>query len=276
MDGKLRAGLFEGLTRLDYEKIPALNWSKLEPYLKSKAHGKAAEMLVKDSEALDTGSALHCAVLRPQDFEREFGMIPEDAPAKRSNADKLWWANFYEQNAGKTMLKPEVLADVNRMAQAVLDNPRANAMLSSPGNKREVVAVWMDPEVGLWCKAQIDLLARVRGVTYVVDVKTGIDISPHGFSNEIARFNMHGQAAWYHNGCNIVAPFDRRFAFIAVEKKVGICTVYDADDALMERGLSDTRLALQRFIEGEAEQRWPGYADGYIGLPKWKLLGGSE
>lgn len=273
VEGKLKAGLFEGLTRLQYEQIPALNWSKLSPYLKTHAHGKAAEMRVKDAEWLDIGSALHCSVLRPQDFDNEFGAIPDDAPQKRSNADKLWWANFYQENAGKTMLKPETLADVRLMTRAVYDNPRAKAMLEAPGNKREVVAVWMDPEFGLWCKAQIDLITRVRGVTFIVDLKSGRDISPYGFSGEIAKFNFHGQAAWYHNGCNIVAPFERRFAFIACEKEVGICTVYDADDPLMERGYTDTRIALQRFVEGENAQRWPGYADGYIGLPNWMLKG---
>lgn len=271
----MKAGLYRGLSKLEYEAIPAIRWSRLSEYLRSPAHGRLASMRAENSDALTVGDALHRAVLEPSQFEVEFGMVPEDAPPKRSKEDKLWWAQFEADNAGRTMLKPDDFRGVREMATSIYGHKRAEAMLNAPGNAREVSAVWMDPEFGLWCKARLDLLTKWNGVTYVVDVKTARDASPYGFSGDIARYYYHGQAAWYVSGLNVLAPFERRFAFIVVEKETAVSVVYDMDDPSMEQGAKETRLAFRRFVESEAAQSWPGYPDGFIGLPAWKLKGGD-
>lgn len=275
-EGKLKAGLYRGLSMLDYQKIPAINWSKVEPYLRSAAHGKAAEMRAEDSDALTVGQAVHRAVLEPALFDTEFGTIPDDAPQKRSNADKAWWAQFYADNAGRTMLKPETLRSVKLMSQAVYDRPRASAMLTAEGNTREVVAVWMHPEFGVWCKGRIDLLTRWQGGTYIADLKTARDASPWAFSRDIKTFNYHGQAAFYKDGLNTIAPFDRKWAWIVVEKEPAVAVVYDCGEATMELGQREARRAMQTYIDAEAAQKWPGYPDGEIDVPAWALKGGGE
>lgn len=270
-EGKLKPGLYRGLSMLDYEKIPALNWSKVEPFLKSAAHGRAAMMRAEDSDALTIGQAVHRAVLEPSLFGEEFGIVPEDAPAKRSKEDKAWWAEFAAANQGRTMLKPDTFRNVQRMAEAVYAHPKANAMLNAEGNVREVVAVWMHPEFGIYCKQRADLLTRWRGGTYIVDLKTARDASEYGFSRDISTFNYHGQAAFYRMGLNVLAPFDRKWAWIVVEKEPEVAVVYECDEATLEQGEADARRAIKTYIDAEAAQSWPGYKDAVIGLPAWRL-----
>jgi exodeoxyribonuclease VIII len=275
VDGKPVQGIYFGISMPEYESIPALNWSRLSGYLKSAAHGKAAEAALDESDELTIGSAVHRAVLEPEKFDEEFGAVPDDAPAKRSNADKEWWRQFYAANQGKTFLKPETLRDVKRMAEVCYAHPRAGKLLTAPGNKREVVIVWMHPTFGLWCKARIDLVTRLGGISYVADLKTSRDASPYGFARDISLFNYHAQLAHYRDGLNIVAPFERSVCFIVVEKDPIIPVVYDLDEASLEQGARDVARAFQTYIDAEAAQSWPGYEDGMIGLPAWRLKGGE-
>jgi hypothetical protein len=112
----VKTGVFEKMSMAEYESIPALRWSRLSEYLRSAAHGKAAESRVEDSDDLTIGQAIHTAVLEPGAWDERFGTLPDDAPAKRSNADKQWWRDFYAANQGKTFIKPETYAMVTRCA----------------------------------------------------------------------------------------------------------------------------------------------------------------
>jgi hypothetical protein len=272
---EVKTGVFEKMSMAEYESIPALRWSRLSEYLRSAAHGKAAESRMEDSDDLTIGQAVHTAVLEPGAWEERFGVLPEDAPAKRSNADKLWWANFYAANQGRTFLKRETYETVRRCAEAVYAHPRANLWLTSPLSKREVVVVWMDREFGMFCKIRCDLVTSVEGLSRLVDLKSTRDASAYGFSRDVNQFHYAGQVAFYLRGLDAVAPFERSAAFIAVEKDPAIAVCYDLGPASLEIGQDEVRRAMTTFIEAEAAQKWPGYPDGVIELPAWRLKGGE-
>jgi len=263
--------LIRGMSFLDYEKLPAINWSRLKPYLKSAAHGKAAERESDDADFLDYGQALHRAVLEPGLFDQEFGTIPEDAPTKRSNEGKAWWQAFEAANVGRTMLKPETLVAVRRGAEAVYAHPRMAAMLNATGSQREVVALAMDPEFGIYRKARLDLLSSWQGESFIVDLKSAFDASNYGMSRAMNTNAYHAQLSFYRQTLNYVAPYDRRAALFAVEKDPTIAVAYDVDEATLEVGEQDVVKAMRTFIESDAAQRWPGYPDGMLSLPAWRL-----
>ncbi len=273
--GEVKTGVFEKMSMAEYEAIPALRWSRLSEYLRSAAHGKAAESRIDETDDLTLGQAIHTAVLEPTEFDSRFGAIPDDAPPRRSNEQKAWWARFQAENVGRFMLKPETLATVKRCAEAVYAHPRANLWLTSPKSKREVVVVWMDPEFGMYCKIRCDLVTSVEGMSRLVDVKSVRDASPYAFSRDMNTFHYAGQMAFYLRGLDAVAPFDRSAAFIAVEKDPAVVVCYDLGPASLEVGRDEVKKALQTFIDAEAAQSWPGYADGIIDLPAWRLRQGE-
>lgn len=270
----VKTGIFEGMPMFEYEAIPALRWSRLSEYLRSPAHGKAAESRFWGSDDLDFGQAVHTSVLEPGEWESRFGVFPEDAPTKRSNDGKAWWRDFEAANKGKVFLKRETVDAVRRCAEAVYAHPRANLWLTSPKSKREVVIVWMD-ECGMYCKARIDLVSNVEGMTRVIDLKSTRNASPYEFGRDIGNYHYAGQLAFYMRGLDAVAPFERSAAFIAVEKDPAVAVCYDLGPASLEVGQDEVKRALATFVESEASQKWPGYPDGVIDMPAWRLRGGE-
>jgi len=269
---EVKTGVFENMSMAEYESIPALRWSRLSEYLRSPAHGKAAESRIFESDALDFGQAVHTGILEPGKFEDRFGVIPDDAPQKRSNVDKQWWRDFYAANQGRTFLKPDTFRQVQRCIEAAYAHPRANVWLTSPKSKREVVIVWMD-KCGMFCKARLDLVSNVEGMTRIIDVKSTRDASPRAFSRDLHEYHYAGQVAFYKRGIDAVAPFERSASFIAVEKDPAVVVCYDLGPASLEAGEDEVNRALAVFVEAEASQKWPGYPDGILDLPPWALKG---
>lgn len=270
------AGVYRGMDYATYSAIPALNWSRLKPYLRSAAHGKNAEMRSKESDALTFGIAVHSAVLEPARFEEDYGTIPDDAPPKRSNEQKQWWADFYSRNKGRTMLDPDVLRDVRLVAEAIYAHPRAGAMLTNPAAAREVVAVTLDPVSGMWLKGRLDAVAQWKGDTYIVDIKTTNDAREYKMSRAMNEFDYCGQLAFYRRILNAVSPYPRSCAIIAAEKDPAMAVVYEIDEASLDVGDEDVDRAISTFTEAEAAGRWPGLQDGILSLPSWRLRNGGS
>lgn len=277
VDGKPIQGIYRGLTVAEYEAIPALRWSRLSNYLTSPAHGLAGEKSADDAEYLDFGQAVHTAVLEPTQLGARFAAIPEDAPIRRGKDNLAWWARFQSENAGKTLLKLEKLEEVKVITKVVYEHPTVNALLTHPKAAKEVVVVWMDKEFGMWCKARLDLVTklRVRGgeLSYLVDVKTSADGSPEGFGRAIADFEYHGQLAFYKRGLQAVAPFERQSGFIVIEKKIPVVAFYTLDDDSLAIGEARVAKAVSVYLNAQTTGKWPGYPDGIVSLPPWKLKG---
>jgi hypothetical protein len=130
-------------------------------------------------------------------------------------------------------------------------------------------------ECGLYCKARPDLVSNVEGMTRVIDLKSTRDADPYNFSRAISTYNYAGQLAFYMRGLDAVAPWDRSAAFIAVEKDPPVAVCYDLGPASLEIGKDEVKKALAAFVECEASQKWPGYPDGVLDLPAWRLRGGD-
>jgi hypothetical protein len=133
----------------------------------------------------------------------------------------------------------------------------------------------MDAEFGMFCKIRCDLVTSVEGMTRLVDLKSARDASPWGFSRDANLYHYAGQVAFYLRGLDAVAPFERSAAFIAVEKDPAVVVCYDLGPASLEVGRDEVKRAMTTFVEAESAQKWPGYPDGILELPAWKLKGGE-
>lgn len=171
------------------------------------------------------------------------------------------------REAGKTILKFQEAETVQRVADAIGMNDVAK--LAMKGGDTEVTLAWQDKETGVWLRCRPDFLpssvrrgAEVRAVS---DLKFMAPeyCSPHGFSNAIRRFGYHLAAAFYFEGiAAIYGHAPTHWIHIIVEKEFPFSiSLYPLPQADIERGKHQMRMAVRRFADCLAADRWPSYAD---------------
>jgi hypothetical protein len=273
-------GLHVGLTRDQYEAIPAINYSTLKLFSRSPAH--AREYMIhppKPTEAMDFGTACHTAILEPMRFDREYVLAPEEIGddgqlhhvTRRSNTGKATWAAFEEANRGKGVLSREEMEACRGISEAIYRHSVAKELLSAPG-KTELAAIWTDPKTQLRCKALLDRFTRHAGWPVIVDLKTTEDARPREFMRGLVRYSYHEQAAFYIEGLRVLAPGRRKWRWVVTEKDrpFGVA-VYEPDDEMLEEGHFLFREHLDQFAECQASGVWPSYPEGIetLTLPRW-------
>jgi hypothetical protein len=261
----LRPGLYPGISRAAYEAIPAINVSTLLHFEKSAAHAREAIVHPrKPTEALEIGTAFHCAVLEPARFANDYAAAPK--VDRRTKDGKATWAKFEEENPDRELLDADDFVMVSRMRDSVWAHPIAKQMLSGIGHN-EVAVVFQDEETGLLCKGLMDRISVFDGWTWIIDPKSTIDASRRGFSREIKKHHYAAKAAFYADGCNVVSPRHRRFAWIAVEKTPPYAVaVFEPDDEAISAGRSQYRRWLRDYEEAKRTNVWPGYPADVQGL----------
>lgn len=269
----LEPGLHD-LSWPEYYALPYLNQSILKEHKRSAAHAQEAMLHPKEqTPALFLGQAIHTAVLEPEKFHEQYVVPPK--VDRRTKAGKTIWLQFEEDNPDKLLMKPEDYDACQSIRSSIERHSLANRLVSTEGAKREATAVWDDPVTGLRCKARIDLITRWEGWTVVVDLKSTIDASPRGFPREVGRYDLAFQAAWYIDGINTIAPLERRFLWIAAEKKGPFAVaVFEPDIATIDSGRRDYRRCLKQHKQCLDSNSWPGYGDlavHELTLPPWAM-----
>ena len=254
----MNTGLYPNLSRAEYEAIDAINISALEHIARSPLHFRENLLHPKaPTEAMEIGTAAHCAILEPPRFASSYAKAPK--VDRRTTVGKQTWAAFEEANHGKEMLVEDDFTNVERMRDAALAHPTAKSLLGGRGHN-EVGLVWRNEETGLLCKGLLDRVSEHLGWTWIVDLKKTQDASPHAFQRSIKKYHYGAKAAWYLDGANAVAPRERRFAWIAIEEEApyGIAIYEPVGDALAA-GRSLYMRWLRRYAECRETDTWPGY-----------------
>ena len=274
-------GIHDGMSREEYGRIEAVNYSLLKHFAKSAAHARHEMLSPSDpTESMDLGTAAHCAVFEPGRFAEEYVLGPN--ATKRTNAGKAVWAEFEERNRGKGILELEEMEACQAMSRAVYAHEIVGPLLAAPG-KNEVVVLWHDAETGLRCKAMLDRLAFYAGWVTIADLKTCRDARPWAFAKMVSELLYHVQAAFYLDGLNTVAPAERKFLWIAIEKEqpYGI-RVYDAGmiPETIEQGRAEYREYLRSYKLSQETGRWNAYPAVIepLSLPRYTLthVGASD
>lgn len=255
------------LTRAEYDATDAINWSTLNPYGRSPAHGLHASRFDPDKAPWRRGRASSMALFEPARFASEVVVFD----GRRDPRSKEWQA-FQAEHAGKEILKPDEHAEVIAIAHAVRTHKDAGPMLTN--GRGEVTVLW-DCE-GHKAKSMLDWLQNDGG--WLVDVKTTRNASPESFGWSVKDFGYLGQAAFYVDAAFQVTGVRRRFAFIAVESTPPhVCQVYRVAEDQLDKGRELYRRLLATWAKCRAEGNYPGYADGPLDLvlPD-RMVGHSE
>lgn len=226
---------------------------------------------VKETEALQLGSAVHAAILEPETFDAEFAFAPK--VDKRTKAGKEEWAKFADENAGKTILKQEHRDVINGIVRSLNSHEIAKGMLS--GGEAEYSYFVKDEETGVELKCRPDYVNHGA----LIDLKTCQDASEAGFTKACINFGYHIQAAFYLDVYNKANGTDlTEFFFVAVETKPPFAiNTFKMGEVEIQLGREMYKKALKEYAEFKKDEKQELSKFGYIkrvneiNFPLWAL-----
>lgn len=250
-----------------YKKWPGTHQSMLK-HMAVPAKARYEEDNQKEpTPSMEFGSALHCAVLEPERFAKEY--VTHGKVDKRTKA----WKDFCDTNFDKLFIHEDVL----RMADSIRSLPSLKMILDDAATVVEASASWTDDETGVLCKGRFDIYNRDLETTS--DIKTTRSASPDGFALEVFKNGYHIQGALYRRACRILGLPCSDFIFFCVENKAPFCAAaYRLQDEVIDLGEAQVVQYLKRLKECEATGQWPGYSNEIlsIGIPSWSFKQLSE
>ena len=303
-----KPGIYPDLTMEEYHSAVAISSTAVRKAMRSIDHLNAyLSEDHKSTAAQELGTAIHSAVLEPDDFKRiyidskppvdvgemyyrhrqtaELLAKGKDVPraaeamgvkeataskyAKLKEVQKLRVHYLRHPPESAPNISNDDLGRAMGAASAVLTHPTASKIIAS-GNA-EISHFWRDEETGLVCRCRPD--SKIDdGI--LVDLKSTTDARPRACQREIFKWGYHVQAAFYLDGVSATerSPFDR-FVFIFVETKApyGV-RVYELSAEAIQRGRDEYRATLAAIAEyRDGGKQWTGYPTHIetIDLPSW-------
>lgn len=259
------------MTEQEYNKAPGIRRSLLWELRKSPAHLKwRMDNPPEATPALIFGQALHAAVLTPEDYGRQFAVMPN--VDRRTKAGREAWDTAAAEAQGRTQIAFDWAEQIAAMVQAVRGNPIAARLLDGP---HETSYSWADPLTGEACKCRTDAETDIGDMHLIVDLKSCQDASTDAFMRDALSYGYDVQAAMYTDGYKACTGNDASFVFAAVEKNPPYAVnILQADTLFMQHGQDRYRHLLGLYHECRQRSQWPGYTGfngdiASLGLPAW-------
>lgn len=189
------------------------------------------------TEDLIVGSAFHKIVLEPQDFDKEFVVMPNID--RRTKIGKEMYAEFQDRAEGKSVITQDQYEMICGMRDSCMANRYVVSLLK--GNVEQSF-YFVDDLTGERVKARPDVWRKAKDRVVIVDFKSCRSALPRDVSRDVAKYHYNLQDAMCTHAVNkcLGTPLEKiDFIFIFVEKKppylVNICLasqdVFDSGDA---------------------------------------------
>lgn len=222
------------------------------------------------SRAFDIGHAVHAKVLGTG---LQAVAYPEDLLASNGAASTKVAKEWAEEQRGLGFvpMKSVEVAVINRITDAVLNNPDARKILEQPHRETSIFST--SPE-GVPVRARFD----IYGDTKAADLKTTADASPRGFNKHVVEYGYYVQEAFYRD----VHLFEtgaelESFSFIAVETSGPYhVAVYPLDVMYLEIGRKLAREARDTYQRCVETCTWPGIEGELLAPPNWLIYEHEE
>lgn len=261
--------VYTGLSYEDYDKIDALRQSWLSRLADSPAHLKwhldHTEEESEESDALKFGGAFDTAVFFPEEFARQYVVMPKFD--RRTKEGKASVAAFEFDNTGKKFLSEREYQDVLAMARSVTQSKAAMSLLTNA--EYQLTIVWTDDATGVRCKSRLD--AYNGPLLTPFDLKTTRCV--RAFRRSISDYGYHRQAAMYMEACKQAGLDAEHFCFIAVDKippfPVKVLRLSDLD---IKQAWESCKKLLRTYRNCMIDNVWPSYPDRIedIALTEWE------
>lgn len=257
------------MTEAKYRAAKAVNKSTLWELRKSPAHYKyRLDHPIADTPAMKLGRAVHCAILRPRMFNKEYALLPDDID-RRTKAGRAEMDKFEAANKGKELITAADMRTISAMKKAVMSSPAAELL---KGTKREKDIFWRDPETGMRCKCKMDACKKLDNDTgIIIDLKTCLDASTAAFTRDAIKRGYDVQAAHYIRGFKQKYGLkDVRWWFIVVEKEPPFAVnILKAGDNFIDRGTWQLIDLMDKLRACKQDNRWNAYGVNDLILPAW-------
>lgn len=286
------------LPRESYDSLKSeLNWSRMKELGKSAAHFRyAVEHEREATDLMERGIAGHVATLEPS----RYGGKVYDALDVSTAADGGLYCVWPTANGKRgtkawegasalcKLRRQQLIRQVDhewcvRIASAVHAAEPAARYLRG---RTEATMRWKEHADGVGGGQPFTwrLRSRIDKVAYdgdkpiaLVDLKSTVDASEHGFMNQVARYGYHAQGGMYLDGFRAVTGLSLPYVFIAVEATPPhVVTVFEFpfDDDIFVKGREIYWEHLQLFRRCTERNDWPPYAKGVVRgaqLPRWAM-----
>lgn len=220
------------------------------------------------SAALDLGTIFHAEALgEPPPYV----LIPErvlSASGARSGAN---WKAFQLAHPGKILVKPDEIAPVQLMLDALRRNRAARYLLWEIEGENEFSIRFACRETGVVRRARLDR----KTPEVLVDLKTTRDAAPKGFARAAWDYGYHRQAAWYQDAVEALEGDVRPFLFVVVESAPPYdSAVYSLRQDWIDLGRRQNSRILRRFAACRAAGVWERASFGQVlelSAPPWAI-----
>ena len=200
----------------------------------------------KETPAMALGTAVHQAILEPDDFYDLYHVI--EKIDKRTKAGKLEFEKQMELAKGKIILE----SDTHEIIKSILENFRKND-LAKKYCKGEIELSHYLKYKNIDVRVRPDCINRISN--FICDVKTFQDNSPDAFKRDVYKWGYHLQAAFYMDMLGI-----DNFKFVAVTTTHPYTVeVYTLDDDTIEFGRNAWQLAFTKWQTFLKTNEPPGY-----------------
>lgn len=234
------------------------------------AIARAAIERREHKDAYDLGSVTHGLTLG-----RGCDIVEVTAPNWETKAAQR--ARATARARGAVALLTHQLATARRMADAVLNDNDAAAVLRRLPGSPEAVAVWDEetPTEGtIRCRAMFDRypFPDVPHVPIIGDLKTARDVSDDAIARAVWEHGYHQQADHYERGYRALHGITPLFLFVFVLVDYPHSVrVVDLNSPLRRIASDLNDQAGDVWARCHRDKEWPGYPPGLltIGPPRW-------
>lgn len=251
----------------EYHASPGISKSGLWTiHSKTPAHFKYGERKAEDGDALALGTAIHTAILEPEDFERTVARGPAD---RRGNK----WA---EACSMARLSGCDVILTEKQYAMALQIRDSADRCQVLRDLRPGLIV-----ESSAFVEESDGTLLRCRPDGYsprtnlMLDLKSAQDASPTGFAKACAVYGYHMQDAFYTDVWQAAGGGDvAGFIFLAFEKEPPyLVAPYELTVEAHSEGRRLYRKALETHSKCAASDNWPGYSPEIepLSLPRWAM-----
>ena len=222
----------------------------------------------KPTEAMIFGTALHLAVLEPNEFQETYVVMP--SINKRTNVGKAEYISLRAMCDinGQVLIDPIDYDNVRRMRDAIFKHPTAKLLFQN--GLAEQTYMFQEPNTGANVKIRPDWLCNNSGL--VVDLKTTEDATKGGFAKSAYNYKYYKQDPLYLDGLEISGNERAGFVFVNIEKtepfKIG---VHYLDNRSRQFGRDEYLRNCETYVECLQTGIWKGYEEkiSEVSLPEW-------
>lgn len=223
----------------DELKTRRLSYSSLKQLKKSPKH--FAEYLLSNVEptrSMIIGSVFDCLVLTPENFEKEYAVIP--TVDRRTKDGKIIYETWVAENKDKTHITVDQYETARCMKLSLMSNEIGSQIINLEGTVQKKL-LWSHKKTGLNFVGYADKYCK----ECIIDLKSCADASPEAFERNAFKLGYPLQAACYLSATNSI--YKRPFIYVCVENKEPYAVaVYQSSRDFIEYGLHEYERLVHR------------------------------